>query len=102
LAHDDTQKALEWIPYDRFYNIVYIEKIGVYKANWIDGNIGYWDNENQNWKRFDQNVCVSLKRLNNPRNITLEFMDKVLFKKILKIIIFKKLFLLIQYVIFVD
>jgi hypothetical protein len=92
LAHDDTQKALEWIPYDRFYNIEYIEKIGVYKANWIDGNIVYWDNENQNWKGLDQNVCVSLKRLYNPRNITSEFIDKVLFNKILKIIILKNYF----------
>ncbi|PKY33536.1 hypothetical protein RhiirB3_452513 [Rhizophagus irregularis] len=24
--------ALEWIPYDRFYNIQYIEKIGVYRV----------------------------------------------------------------------
>jgi hypothetical protein len=27
MAHDDVKEALEWIPYDRFYNIEYIEKL---------------------------------------------------------------------------
>jgi hypothetical protein len=47
LAHyGSEEKALEWIPYDRFYNIKYISesKFGkVYMANWIDGKIWYWD-----------------------------------------------------------
>ena len=37
--------SLEWIPYDRFYDIKYIAKgeFGeVYRANWIDGYISYW------------------------------------------------------------
>ena len=43
--------VLEWIPYDRFYDIEYIAKGGfgkVYRTNWIDGNIYKWDNKNQN------------------------------------------------------
>jgi hypothetical protein len=36
-------KALEWIPYDRFYNITCIAKAEKYKANWIDGIISQWD-----------------------------------------------------------
>src|SRR6266496_2813172 len=40
LAHDNVEKALEWIPYDRFCNIKYIAKNKfkkVYRANWVDG-----------------------------------------------------------------
>src|SRR5687767_11528079 len=38
-AHCDARKALEWIPYDRFYDIKYIAKDEFgkvyYRANWI-------------------------------------------------------------------
>jgi len=79
LAHD-SYKALEWISYDRFYNIEYIAKGGfgkVYRANWIDGYIQDWDSKNQNWKREDQNEFVALKSLNNSINVTLEFINEV-------------------------
>ena len=39
-------KTLEWIPYNKFYNIKYITKdefSKVYRANWIDGYIVSWD-----------------------------------------------------------
>ena len=74
-------KALEWIPYDRFYDIKYISKGGfgkVYRANWFDGPIDYWDYENENWKRYNQNEFVTVKSLNNSKNVTLEFMNEVL------------------------
>ena len=73
-------KVLEWIPYDRFYDIEYIAKGGfgkVYKANWIDGNINYWNNENQNWERQYPNKDVALKSLNNSKNVRLEFINEV-------------------------
>ncbi|RIA85007.1 kinase-like domain-containing protein [Glomus cerebriforme] len=73
-------KVLEWIPYDRFYKFEYIAKGGygkVYKANWIDGYIGYWDDENQNWQRYQLNKLVALKSLNNSENITLEFINEI-------------------------
>ncbi|RIA94885.1 hypothetical protein C1645_817364 [Glomus cerebriforme] len=73
-------KVLEWIPYDRFYDIKYIAKGGfgkVYKATWIDGSIQCWDNENQNWKRYNLNKEVALKSLNNSKNVTLEFINEV-------------------------
>src|SRR6266536_4032616 len=44
-------EVLEWIPFDRFYDIEYIAKGGfgkVYRANWINGYIDKWDNKNQN------------------------------------------------------
>ena len=69
--------ALEWIPYDRFHNIKHNEKIGVFRVNWIDGYIYGWDIINQNWKRKKNNMIVMLKILNTPKNITLEFMNKV-------------------------
>ncbi|EXX65352.1 Ypk2p [Rhizophagus irregularis DAOM 197198w] len=83
LAHNRTYSVIEWIPYNRFYDIEYIAKGGfgkVYKANWIDGCIRYrnrWDNENQNWKREDQNMFVALKSLNNSKNVTSEFMNEI-------------------------
>ncbi|CAB4442367.1 unnamed protein product [Rhizophagus irregularis] len=76
-AHNNTQEVLEWISYDRFYNINYITETKVYKANWIDGNISHWNNKNQNLERENQNMIVTLRRLDNPKNITLEFMNEI-------------------------
>jgi hypothetical protein len=75
-AHDDVEKILEWIPYNKFYNTKVIAE-GRYIANWIDGNIINWDNKTQSWKREGQNMIVKLEVLNNPKNISLEFVDKV-------------------------
>ena len=81
LEHDYTDKVLEWIPYNRFYNIKYITKGGfgkVYRANWIDGSIFFWSDYNQNWKRTNQNMFVILESLNNPNDTTsTEFINKV-------------------------
>jgi hypothetical protein len=74
-------EALEWIPYDRFYDIKYIvtdNKFGeVYRANWIDGSISYWDYYNKNWERILQDMFVTLKSLDNPNNIALEYKNEV-------------------------
>jgi hypothetical protein len=75
-AHSCVKKALEWILYCKFHDIEYIAE-DRYRANWIDGNIIDWDNKTHNWKRKCQNMIVELKRLNNPKNITFEFMDEV-------------------------
>jgi hypothetical protein len=78
LAHeDDVSEALEWIPYDKLYDIKHIAKDefgGVYRANWIDGNISYWYG---NWERNNHNMFVILKCLNIPNILTLEFVNKV-------------------------
>jgi hypothetical protein len=76
-AHKDVSNVLEWIPYNRFYNIKCITKAIMYRANWIDGYIKYWDDKNQNWKRNNLNKFVNLKYLNTPYNLTLEFTNKV-------------------------
>lgn len=73
-------KVLEWIPYERFYDISYIAKGGfgiTYKANWIDGYIYKWENKSQNWQRRESNKFVALKNLYNSKNIILEFMNEV-------------------------
>ena len=80
LSANKSSKVLEWIPYDRFYDIEYIAKGGfgkVYRANWIDGYIDDWDNKNQNWVRPYPNKFVALKSLNNSKNVTLEFLNEV-------------------------
>jgi hypothetical protein len=72
--------AIEWIPYDRLNTNTIKDKFDkVYRANWIDGNISLWNNIKQNWDRFNQNAPVILKRLDNSKNITLEFVNKVQF-----------------------
>ncbi|CAB4439868.1 unnamed protein product [Rhizophagus irregularis] len=71
------KKALEWIPYIRFNNIIKSRFDGIYEANWIDGCINYWDDKNQNWKRNRNNMIVILKILNDPKNITLELMNEI-------------------------
>ena len=79
LSANNCEQVLEWIPYDRFYDIKFIAKGGfgnVYKAIWIDGNIWEWDNKNQNWKRHT-NTEVALKSLNNSKKVSLEFIKEV-------------------------
>jgi hypothetical protein len=80
LLANNSEKVLEWIPYDKFYSIEYIAKGGfgkVYRAKWIDGFITNWDNKKHNWKRICQNKDVALKSLNNSKNVTMEFLKEV-------------------------
>jgi hypothetical protein len=88
-AHKKVSGVLEWIPYDRLYNIKYITEgkfNKMYRANWTDGHImesswyqSKWDDDKQNWKREKPNMIVILKILNknNPASITSEFINKV-------------------------
>jgi hypothetical protein len=76
----DRCQALEWILYNRFHKIRCIaeeEFDKVYRANWIDGYINKWDNDNQNWERYEPNMFVILKILNNPASITSGFINEV-------------------------
>jgi hypothetical protein len=76
IAHKDLKKALEWIPYEKFYDVKYIAE-DRYVANWIDGYMIDWNNTTQSWKREGRNMSVGLEVLNNPKNITLKFVKKV-------------------------
>jgi hypothetical protein len=78
LSHCETKGVLEWIPYDRFYDIKHIKENRsnkVYRAIWIDGRIDEWDDVTQNWERSVPYLVVALKCLNNP---TLEYLNEVL------------------------
>ncbi|EXX50297.1 Cdc15p [Rhizophagus irregularis DAOM 197198w] len=71
---------LEWIPYDRFYDIKYIAKGGfgeIYKAIWKDSYISNWDVNKHKWKRHSPNKGIVLKSLNKSENITLEFINEI-------------------------
>src|SRR5579859_387318 len=72
LSADNYFQVLEWIPYDRFYDIEYIAKGGfgkVYRAKWIDGYIHNLDGKN--WHRHEHYsyMFVALKSLNNSKNV---------------------------------
>ncbi|EXX51993.1 kinase-like domain-containing protein [Rhizophagus irregularis DAOM 181602=DAOM 197198] len=80
LAKDKFQ-LLEWIPYDRFYNIKYVAKGGfgkVYSAIWKDGHISHWNLSKNSWERRGSNKHVALKSLNNSQNITLDFINEII------------------------
>ncbi|CAB4437980.1 unnamed protein product [Rhizophagus irregularis] len=80
LSATNYREVLEWIPYNKFYDVEYIAKGGfgkVYRAVWIDGDIDGWDNKNQNWERYEPNMFVALKSLNNSENVTLEFINEI-------------------------
>ena len=62
----NSSEKLEWIEYDRFENIEYVAKGGfgtIYKAIWKD----------------KEDRIVALKCLNNSKDITLEFLNEVIF-----------------------
>ncbi len=77
-----TNQLLEWIPYNKFQNIEYLDKGGfsiVYKAIWLDGPIKHWSNESNDenkWKRINYKT-VSLKSLNKSLNLNEEFLNEV-------------------------
>ncbi|RHZ88318.1 hypothetical protein Glove_23g151 [Diversispora epigaea] len=69
LIATNCEEVIEWIPFDRFNNIEYLDKGGfgkVFRATWSDGYIESWDSQGKIWKRSQQNVC--LKSLNTSTN----------------------------------
>ncbi|GBB94517.1 hypothetical protein RclHR1_02370017 [Rhizophagus clarus] len=64
------EKIVEWIPYDNFQNVKYVNKSGCsefYTADWIDGCYDEWDSKEMKLKRLgDQEVI--LKKLENVKN----------------------------------
>ncbi|EXX71116.1 uncharacterized protein OCT59_016967 [Rhizophagus irregularis] len=72
-------KCLEWIPFEKFENVTYLTRGGfskIYSAYWPEGNIWYWDIENQEWYRKSKRVA--LKSLNNSsNNISNDFLNEI-------------------------
>ncbi|RHZ83768.1 hypothetical protein Glove_87g251 [Diversispora epigaea] len=59
-------EVIEWIPFEKFKDFKQIGKGGfgtIHYARWIDGYIGNWDIENQQWKRYHEEVA--LKKFDN-------------------------------------
>ncbi|RIA83026.1 kinase-like domain-containing protein [Glomus cerebriforme] len=82
LSAKNYYQLLEWIPYERFYKIVYVAEGGfgkVYRANWKDGYISHWDTNKHQWRRHSQNRndFVALKSLDNSQNVKLEFLNEI-------------------------
>ena len=72
-------KVLEWIPYERFQDITYLDKGGfgiVYKATWIDSHIKLYNPVIKEWDRFGKEQVV-LKNLNDSKEISLSFLREV-------------------------
>ncbi|GES73215.1 kinase-like domain-containing protein [Rhizophagus clarus] len=76
-------QVLEWVPYDKLSNIVYIAEGGfgkVHRANWEDGYISCWDTNNCQWERrgSKNGILIVLKSLNNSQNVTSEFISQII------------------------
>ncbi|RGB34628.1 kinase-like domain-containing protein [Rhizophagus diaphanus] len=69
---------LEWIPFEKFQNVTYITEGGfgkIYSAEWPEGNLEYWDIENQKWYRCSYKYA--LKSLNNFSDICTDFLNEI-------------------------
>ncbi|EXX62292.1 hypothetical protein RirG_163160 [Rhizophagus irregularis DAOM 197198w] len=74
-----SRTSLEWIPYEKFQNVTYITRGGfgkIYSAEWPEGNIWYWDIENQKWIRSTSRK-VALKSLDNSSEISTDFLNEI-------------------------
>jgi len=76
-------QILEWIPYDRFKNVEYVDKGGfgiIYKAVWLDGPIKEsskkWIGSKKKWIRYNNDI-VALKCLDKSSNLNEEFLNEV-------------------------
>jgi hypothetical protein len=70
--------VLEWISYDRFFDIKKIGKGGfatIYSATWKDGSLNYNVGRNKYMRVPDK--IVALKCLHNSQNINNEFLNEV-------------------------
>ena len=77
-----SRKWLEWVPFDRFTDIEQIGEGGfskVYSATWVDGKTNY-KYDYGSWKKLDPKPTkVALKRLNGSQNISIEYINEVLY-----------------------
>ena len=74
-----TNQRLEWISYNQFKNIKFLDRGGfsiIYEAIWLDGSIDRWDNDKKNWIRT-KNQKVVLKSLNESSNLSDKFLNEV-------------------------
>ena len=84
-------QVLEWVPYQRFTDIKYLDEGGfskIYTAKWIDPLIEKWDKKDKNFrlvKDYGKYKTIVLKNLNNSQNITSNFLQEVSYHKLFDI-----------------
>jgi len=74
------QEIIEWIPEKklRILNCIGKGRFGtVYKAIWKDGYIGYWNDDENRWERYEENCIVAVKVLNKSKNIKSDLLNQV-------------------------
>jgi hypothetical protein len=79
LSASQTCDYLEWIPFEKFEMVKYIDNGGfgcVYSALWMEGLRWTWDDSAQEWTRAGP-MNVALKRLDNSQNISSSYIDQV-------------------------
>ncbi|GBC06105.1 hypothetical protein RclHR1_06620003 [Rhizophagus clarus] len=70
---------LEWIPFEKFQNVTYVAEGGfgkIYSAELPEGDIHYWDIENQIWHR-NKSSKYALKSLNNSSDLCSDFLNEI-------------------------
>ncbi|RIB19965.1 kinase-like domain-containing protein [Gigaspora rosea] len=80
LNAESYEQVLEWIPFEKFYDIEFFAEGGfsrVYSAIWTEGYILNWDQSKNQWKRFEARVKVALKVLNNSQEISQEYINEI-------------------------
>ncbi|PKY59452.1 hypothetical protein RhiirA4_482220, partial [Rhizophagus irregularis] len=68
-------KVFEWIPYDEFFDINELGKIGLTTAIWKNGPLSYDAQHNKKWDSTYEKV--SLRYLHNSQDTINEFINKV-------------------------
>ena len=74
-----SNQILEWIPYNRFEKIQFVDKGGfgtIYKAIWLNGSIKYWSSNKDKWIRTYKKIVV-LKSFDKSSNLNEEFLNEV-------------------------
>src|SRR5688572_24823408 len=72
-------QILEWISYNSFKDIKYLDKGGfsiIYEAIWLNGPIREWNDNEKQWNRYN-NEKVALKKLDRSSNLDNEFLNEV-------------------------
>ena len=71
--------VIEWIPYNKFFNIEYLTKGGfsnIYTAGLADGAYYGWDSEERKLKRLGDQLVI-LKKVKNVENATQSWLKEV-------------------------
>ncbi|GBC07329.1 hypothetical protein RclHR1_00740012 [Rhizophagus clarus] len=79
LNASQTCDYLEWIPFEAFEMVKYIDSGGFssfYSALWLEGPRWNWDDGAQEWTRSGP-TSVVLKRLDNSLNISSSYIDQI-------------------------